>query len=68
MSVHQLFVPVGMLVDTAGRSRPLDGAPGGGRSGQTETGAAGRKGNHSDSAAQPRLQAVAGKKCGGAPG
>ena len=32
------------------------------------TGSSRGKGDHSDPAAPPRLQAVAGKKCGGAPG
>ena len=47
--------------------RPLDGAPGGRRSREAKTGSASGKGNHPDSAAPPRPQAVAGKKCGAWP-
>ena len=56
------------MQQSAGRPRPLDRAPGSGRSRQTQIGSPRRKGNHSDSPAQPRSQAAAGKKCGCAPG
>lgn len=52
------------LQQPAGRPCPLDCAAGGRGSRKTQTGSQGGKGNHSRSLAQPRPEAVAGKKCG----
>src|SRR5260370_31918040 len=51
----------------AGRRRSLDGSTGGRRSRKTQVGSPRGKRNHSHSLAQPRSQAVAGKKNGGWP-
>ena len=48
----------------ARRPRPLDGTPGRGGGRQTQTGSARRQGNHPNASAEPRSEAVAGKKCG----
>ena len=50
------------------QQRPLDGATRGRRSGETTTGSQSGQRNHPAAVAPRRSQAVAGKKCGSAPG